>query len=104
MTRLLPAHMEAARKAKGLGKRQLAGLVGYRNISKFCRRWQSLQESGACDIRLLTKLAVALEVSEETVRELAGEDRRRYVAEWEAWASEPIGWGSLALGSMPLKA
>ena len=58
----MPAHLgnyfRKVRLAKGLSLGQLARQVGYRNISKGCRRIQNFETSGQITPHVLTKLVL----------------------------------------------
>jgi hypothetical protein len=60
--------------------------VGYKNVSKGSNRIQTFEGGGKVAPDLLEKLASALEVSPDEVRQLAAEDYQN----WLRWAEEPI--------------
>lgn len=90
MEHRLAGHFRAVRLSKGLTLGKLAGLVGYRNISKGANRIKTFEDTGGIHADLLAKLSDALGIDRETVKRLAEEDRREFVEEWNAWANEPI--------------
>jgi|LSQX01.2.fsa_nt_gb transcriptional regulator with XRE-family HTH domain len=76
----------SVRLSRGVSLSQLARQVGYRNVSKGCRRIGTFEQTGQVTDDLLMKLANALGIDAATVEELKERDRQ----EWERWAAEPI--------------
>ena len=79
-------YFKQRREEKGLTRAQLAQLVGYRNISKGCRRLAEFEETGAVHPDLFGKLTAALAIDEATVKHLLEGDYRS----WNKWANQPI--------------
>lgn len=86
----LARHFSTVRRNKGIGLPQLARMIGYRNLSKGCRRIDNFEKFGQVHEQLLPKLAAALGIDSEAVAHLIDEDRQRYLREWEQWANIPI--------------
>jgi hypothetical protein len=86
----LSKHFRQARLAKELRLGKLAGLCGYRNLSKGARRIDDFEHGSSIQRDLLLKLADVLGIERTTVEALVEEDRRCFVEEWNAWASEFI--------------
>jgi hypothetical protein len=82
----LATYFQRKRREKNLRLGQVARLVGYKKVSKGCRRIETFERTGLIASDLLAKLATALEIDQSTVNRLAEEDLR----EWMAWANEPI--------------
>jgi transcriptional regulator with XRE-family HTH domain len=76
----------SVRLSRGVSLSQLARQVGYRNVSKGCRRIGTFEQTGQVTDDLLMKLAHALGVRAATVKELKYRDHQ----EWERWVAEPI--------------
>ncbi len=86
----LAEHFSKVRRRKDITLAQLARMMGYRNISKGCRRIDRFEKFGDICEELLVKLAVALTIDQQTVARLLDEDRQRYFREWDQWAATPI--------------
>ncbi len=86
----LGAFISAERKRRGLTLKQLALLVGYRNVAKGIRRLAGLEQTGLAKPDLLMKVADALDLDWTAVERLAEVDRQELLREWERWASEPV--------------
>ena len=86
----LAEHFHQARLDKGLKLGQLARLAGYKNVAKGARRIEALERHGNVHADLRNKLADLLGIDHMTVDRLMDEDQRQFLAEWNAWASEPI--------------
>lgn len=87
---VLGHHLRAVRLQLGLSVVELARLCGYRNTSKGCRRIVTCETTGVVHPELLAALAAQLEVSDDTIRDLAGEDCRLYLKRWAEWVNEPV--------------
>jgi transcriptional regulator with XRE-family HTH domain len=74
------------RNERGLSLGQLAGIVGYQNVSRGSNRIHKFESGGKVAPDLFARLASALEICPDQVRALAAEDYR----EWLAWANEPM--------------
>ena len=70
----------------GLALGQAAREVGYRNISKGSNRLHRFETTGEIHQELFRKLAVALEVGEDTIKRLI----KRDYDEWNKWLNCPI--------------
>src|SRR5690606_3435986 len=79
-------HFRRVRLSREVSLGLLARQVGYKNVSKGCRRIATFEQTGQVTDDLLMKLADALGVDAPTVKELKGQDHQ----EWDRWASEPI--------------
>jgi len=82
--------LRAERLKQGLSLGQLAWMVGYRNIAKGARRITCLGQTGLAKADLVVNVGEALNLDWMTVEQLAEDDRRERLREWEAWASEPV--------------
>jgi len=86
----MPSHLgtyfRRTRLAKGLKLGPLARQVGYRNVSKGCRRITAFEDTGKITPELLAKLAAVLEIEDAVIEELRDADRRAY----QEWLSEPV--------------
>ena len=63
-------HFRETRLAKGMTLGQIARQVGYRNISKGCRRIDAFEKTGRVRNDLLTNIATVLEINDTAIREL----------------------------------
>ena len=86
----LERHFESERLRQGVTLNELARRCGYQNVTKGCNRIRRFEESGRIDEALLLKLAEQLSIEHSTIRELMRQDREEFVANWNAWADEPV--------------
>jgi Helix-turn-helix domain len=82
----LGGHFRRRRNERGVSLGQLAGIVGYQNLSRGPNRIHKCESAGKVAPDLFARLASALEISPDQVRALAAED----YGEWLAWANEPM--------------
>jgi hypothetical protein len=84
MSSHLGKYFKEKRLAVGLTLGKLAGMMGYRNINRGCRRIRQVEEdSGYCKHeKLLSKLAAVLKIDDETIIGLIEEDVDAY-KQWE---------------------
>lgn len=90
MQTLTGQYFEAQRRAQHLTLAQMATAIGYTNSSKGARRVQALEREGRTVPGLLDKVVQVLRLDREYVQGLIAEDRRRFRAAWEKWASERV--------------
>lgn len=90
MERQLTNFFRKRRLEKNLRLSAVARLVGYRNINRGCNRLVKFEREGIIRDDLLIKLAAVLDIGEDTVAKLQEEDHRKFVADWNLWANEPI--------------
>jgi transcriptional regulator with XRE-family HTH domain len=86
----LSSHFKSQRLASDLSPCDLAKLVGYKNVAKGANRIVQFEREGIIKEDLLIKIAEALEIDWAMVEELADEDRRQQVEEWNEWADTPV--------------
>jgi transcriptional regulator with XRE-family HTH domain len=71
----LGKHFKEKRLAAGVTVGKLAGMIGYRNLNKGCRKIQDLENEGYFpDEEFLAKVAAALNIDDETIAALIQED------------------------------
>ena len=70
----LGRYFKRKRLAARLSLGKVAGMIGYRNLNKGCKRIQQLENEGYCEEELLAKLGAALGVNDETIVALIQED------------------------------
>ena len=80
MTTHLARYFHVRRLEKGLRLGQVARMLGYRNLTKGSRLVQNFERTGKIDIRLLEKLAAALEIDGKTQSRLVYEDYKEWFA------------------------
>jgi transcriptional regulator with XRE-family HTH domain len=78
------------RISSGLSLTQLAGTVGYLNLSKGANRIARFEREGRVTEDLLAGLAQALGIDLQTVKTLIDQDRQDYHLAWEDWVSQPM--------------
>lgn len=88
---LLGQHFRRRREERKLRLSKVAGLAGYRNITKGVNRILEFERHGEVHDGLLKKLASLLEIDDESIRRLAEEDRRLFLHDWNQWADQEIG-------------
>lgn len=86
----LERHFESERLRQGATLNELARRCGYQNVTKGCNRIRRFEETGKINDALLLKLAEQLGIEHSTIRELMRQDREEFVANWNAWADEPV--------------
>lgn len=86
----LERHFEGERIRQEVTLNELARRCGYQNVTKGCNRIRRFEETGKIDEELLLKLAKQLGIEHSTIRELMRQDREEFVANWNAWADEPV--------------
>jgi hypothetical protein len=81
----LGTYFRRTRIANGISLGDLAQQIGYRNLSKGCRRIATLETTGRARGDLIDRLAAALGIDGTTVEQLRQMDFRA----WEEWADDP---------------
>jgi hypothetical protein len=64
--------------------------MGYKSIVGTANKIVMFEERGDILAAVFNKLAVVLGIEDETIKGLVEQDRRQYLAEWTAWANEPV--------------
>jgi len=89
-------YFKQRRMEKRLRQVDVARMVGYRNLSKGCRRINTFEQMGIVRTDLLTRLAAALGIDQKTLSQKVAED----LADWQRWVSEPVEPFLVGLGFM----
>ena len=74
----------------GLRYGDVARRMGYRSLHGACNKLIYFEERGDIPVALFRKLAVALGIDDQKIKGLVSTDRREYLAQWTAWANEPV--------------
>ena len=74
----------------GLRPGDVARRMGYKSLHGACNKLIYFEERGDIPVDLFRKLAVALRIDDEIITGLIEQDRREYLAQWTAWANEPV--------------
>ena len=83
----LANYLREQRQRQGISLGELARRIGYRNVSKGCRRLDQYERTGVTTRPDLPQLvALALGVSDDVARQLAWLD----YADWQASLNEPV--------------
>lgn len=90
MRSFLAHHFRSVRKERDLSLRQLARMLGYKNVAKGCNKIRKFEERGEIHVQLLQNLADALDIDMATIDTLIEQDRREFVRAWNEWADVPI--------------
>lgn len=69
---------------------EVARRLGYKNVSKACRKVLAVEREGVADADFLRRLAAVLEISEGVIRVLTRQDRNSYLRAWNEWADQPV--------------
>jgi hypothetical protein len=69
---------------------ELSRIIGYRDAGKGAGRIHRFEENGAVHAVLLAKLTAVFDIDQAKVDALIEEDRRQFIREWLAWATEAI--------------
>lgn len=68
---------------------EVARRMGYKNVSKGCRKVLAFEREGVADGDFLHRLAAVLEISEGVVVYLTRQDRLAYLRAWDEWSDQP---------------
>jgi transcriptional regulator with XRE-family HTH domain len=90
MSNHLGEYIKAQREELGLGRSEVARLLGYENVNKGSRRLHSVEEGRWISRDFLLRLMGVLQIEPRVVQELIDRDRQEHVAAWEKWADEPV--------------
>lgn len=74
------------REKLGIGRGQLAGMLGYRNLGKGSKRIMDLEQHGACTEKFWHKIEEALHLEGEEVAKAVHQDWLDY----QSWLDEPV--------------
>jgi len=74
----------------GLRPGDVARQMGYKSLPGACNKLIYFEERGDIPVALFRNLTVALRIDDETITRLIEQDRREYLAQWTAWANEPV--------------
>jgi hypothetical protein len=77
-------------KCRFLTWRQVAQMVGYRNINKGIRRLRVFEKTGFIKPELLAKVVDAIGMNWQMVEVFAEDDRQDRLRVWEQWVNEPV--------------
>lgn len=77
-------------KCRLLTRRQVAQMVGYRNINKGIRRLLIFEKTGIIRPELLAKVVDAIGMNREMVEVFAEDDRQDRLRVWEKWVNEAV--------------
>ena len=82
----LSEHFKKRRLEKGLSEKDLAKVVGYKNLFRGMRRIRTFEATGNAHSELVVNMAKALDVDQATVTRLAYEDW----CEWFKTVNQPV--------------
>ena len=86
----LGEHIKARRLELGLGRGEVARLLGYSNVNKACRRLCDIEDGRRLDKAFLVQLTKLLRIEPQIIQEKIDCDRAEFVAAWNKWADEPV--------------
>jgi len=89
MNNHLGKYIKHRREELGLGRSDVARLLGYENVSKGSARLHSVEEGRWINRDFLVRLMGVLQIEPKVVDDLIDRDRQEYVANWNRWADQP---------------
>lgn len=89
MSNHLGDYLRGKREELGLGRSEVARLLGYENLNKGSRRVHSVEEGRWISRDFLLRLMDLLQIEPQVVQDLIDRDRQEYVANWNRWADQP---------------
>ncbi len=90
MTSQLGTFFRQHRLKHSLSLGQLAGLIGYKNVSKGANKITRFEATGVVKEDLLIALAEVLGIDLAQIEELAEQDRQERLRAWETWVNQPV--------------
>jgi hypothetical protein len=86
----LSNHFRERRLQLGLRHGEVARLMGYKSLVGACNKIVRFEKTGDIRTAMCRKLAAVLGIDETAIQRLVEEDWREYIAEWTAWANQPV--------------